>query len=351
MKQKLLVALLLTVAFGYLAMVSGALPSAGAADETLSAQADSAPTAAVSPSPEQSPSPQPAEEPTSSPEQSPSQETAEESTSPPEQNPSQEPVKEPSPAPSPVQVITTTITADSIIDNNTNYTVDENALSAEDLTLTLPSDGPQILIIHTHTTEAYTMDGDDSYVQTDSYRTTDIQHSVVRVGEELKTALEAYGLQVLHDTNFYDYPSYTGSYARSGAAVTAYLAQYPSISLVIDLHRDALGTESTIYKTVTDVQGTTAAQIMFVMGTDENLYHPHWQENLKLALKLQNATAALYPELMRPIELSSYRYNEQLTTGSMLMEVGTSGNTLQEALEAVRLFAKAAGPVLASLVK
>jgi len=195
------------------------------------------------------------------------------------------------------------------------------------------------------------MDGDDSYVQTDSYRTTDIQPSVVRVGEELKTALEAYGLQVLHDTNFYDYPSYTGSYARSGAAVTAYLAQYPSISLVIDLHRDALGTESTIYKTVTDVQGTTAAQIMFVMGTDENLYHPHWQENLKLALKLQNATAALYPELMRPIELSSYRYNEQLTTGSMLMEVGTSGNTLQEALEAVRLFAKAAGPVLASLVK
>ena len=351
MKQKLLVALLLTIAFGYLATVSGALPSAGAADETLSAQADSAPTTSAEPSPAQSPSLQPVEESTPSPAQSPSLQPVEESTPSPAQSPSPQPAEEPTPSPTPVKVITTTITAESIIDNNTNYTVDENALLAEDLNLTLSSDGPQILIIHTHTTEAYTMDGDDSYVQTDSYRTTDIQHSVVRVGEELKTALETYGLQVLHDTNFYDYPSYNGSYARSGAAVTAYLAQYPSICLVIDLHRDALGSDSTIYKTVTDVQDTTAAQIMFVMGTDENLYHPYWQENLKLALKLQNAAAALYPELMRPIELSSYRYNEQLTMGSMLMEVGTSGNTLQEALEAVRLFAKTAGPVLAGLVK
>ena len=222
---------------------------------------------------------------------------------------------------------------------------------AEDLDLSLPAEGPQILIIHTHTTEAYTMDDDSAYVQTDPYRTTDIQHSVVRVGEELKTALEAYGLHVLHDTNFYDYPSYNGSYARSGAAVEAYLMKYPGIAMVIDLHRDALGTQDTIYKTITDVQGTNAAQLMFVMGTDENLYHPDWRNNLKLALQLQNAVNTLYPNLMRSIDLSSYRYNEQLTKGSMILEVGTSGNTLQEAIKAVRLFAKAAGPVLAGLVK
>ena len=156
---------------------------------------------------------------------------------------------------------------------------------------------------------------------------------------------------MLHDTELYDYPSYDGAYARSGEAIERYLAEYPNIAVVIDLHRDALGTEETIYKTVTDTGETSSAQLMFVMGTDESLEHPDWRENLKLALTLQQAAEVQYPSLMRPVDLSCWRYNQQYTQGSMILEVGTCGNSLAEALEAVERFAAVAGPMLAGCVE
>lgn len=256
----------------------------------------------------------------------------------------------PTAIPSSVTVIPTTITSDSVLDNDTYYSVDPESFSPADSSFSLPADGYQILILHTHSTEAYTPDGTDVYESSDSYRTTDTNYSVVRVGRALAEALRAYGLNVLHDEGLYDYPSYTSSYVRSGQAIEEYLEAYPGIVLVIDLHRDALGEGDTIYKVVADAEGTQAAQLMFVMGSDINLEHPLWRDNLALALTLQSTVSDRYPELMRPINLCSYRYNQQLTSGSLLLEVGTAGNTLQEAITAVQLFADAVAPYLISCI-
>jgi len=133
--------------------------------------------------------------------------------------------------------------------------------------------------------------------------------------------------------------------------VEAYLAAYPSIRVVIDLHRDALGDEQVVYRTLADIDGLEAAQLMFVMGTDVNLDHPLWRENLKLALTLQDLVQSRYPTLMRPTVLCDYRYNQQFLPGCLLLEVGTCGNTLEEAITAVQLFGSIAGPYLASCLE
>ena len=172
------------------------------------------------------------------------------------------------------------------------------------------------------------------------------------MGDELAAALTELGLNVLHDREIYDYPSYTGSYSRSGAAVEEYLAEYPDIAVVIDLHRDALGDEDVTYKTVAELTGERSSQVMMLVGTGESgLWHPNWEQNLRLALYLQDAVNDMYPTLMRPVSVTSERYNQHLTTGSMILEVGSNGNTLREALNAVRLFAAAAGPALLELVE
>lgn len=214
--------------------------------------------------------------------------------------------------------------------------------------LTLSAEGPQILIMHTHGTEAYTMADGDDYTPSDTARTTDENYNMIRVGEEIKTVFEEMGLSVIHDTSLYDYPSYTGSYARSLAGIQSYLEEYPTISVVLDVHRDALiGSDGTAYK-VTDTleNGETVAQVMLVVGTnDGGLEHPHWEDNLTLAAHIQAAMLALHPGFPRPVNLRSQRFNQHMTYGSLLVEVGTSGNTLQEALAGARMFAQAAGEV------
>jgi len=251
-----------------------------------------------------------------------------------------------------VEIVETTIAGGLTISNDTSHEIDVEALMSETLTQKLPSEGPQILIIHTHGSEAYTPDLMDNYIPTDNCRTEDINYNVVRVGTELAAELEKCGLNVIHDTSIYDYPSYSGSYNRSRQAIENHLAQYPNIAIVIDVHRDALGTGDVIYKTVAAVQGECSSQVMFLVGTGENgLPHPNWRENLKLALYLQAAVNGKYQTLARPVALKQERYNQHLTTGSLILEVGSSGNTLQEALTAVRLFASAVGPALMELVE
>ncbi len=238
-----------------------------------------------------------------------------------------------------------------MIHNRSAQTVDLDVLSAEGLSLRLSPGKPQVLIIHTHSSEAYTQDPYDPYTPSDPYRTEDKSYSVIRVGDALAEHLEAQGLYVLHDRELYDYPSYTGSYTRSGNAVERYLSDYPSLRVVIDLHRDAIGSGDTVYKTQAAFNGRTSAQVMLLVGTGENgLYHPNWKENLKLAIYLQNAAEQIYPTLMRPIELVSERYNQQLSAGSLLIEVGSTGNTLAEAVLAAELFGDTAGAALARLI-
>lgn len=217
-----------------------------------------------------------------------------------------------------------------------------------------PADkGPQILLLHTHATEAYTMDGEDIYEESDPARTTDDNYNMIRVGEEMKAVFEKMGLSVVHDTTTYDYPGYNGSYGRSLAGIQSYLEQYPTIQVVLDVHRDAIiASDGTAYAKTTTIDGKKVAQVMLVAGTnDGGLTHPDWKDNFAVAVRLQQAMLALDTTLPRPIDLRSQRFNQHLTPGSLLVEVGTSGNTLQEALAGARLFAQAAGQVYLDLVE
>ena len=249
-------------------------------------------------------------------------------------------------------ILPTTIEGGLKIKNLTSYQTDVGKLLKDGPQITLDADKMQILIIHTHSSEAYTQSGADLYEPSDVNRTEDIKYNIVRVGDELEKIFRTAGLNVIHDRNIYDYPSYTGSYNRSGNAVENYLTEYPDIQIVLDIHRDSLGENGIIYKTMAEEEGTVASQVMLLVGTDESgLEHPSWQSNLALAMYLQKAVSGAHPTLMRPVLLVPQRYNQHLTAGSLIIEVGSDGNTLQEALSAVRLFGEAAAPALAALVK
>ncbi len=250
------------------------------------------------------------------------------------------------------EILETTIEGGLAIKNQTGYKTDIGQLLLAGPAFRFPAEGAQILIIHTHSSEAYTPAGLDKYEASDEARTEDTQYNIVRVGDELTAVLENAGLHVIHDRGIYDYPSYTGSYTRSAQAIANWLADYPSIRMVIDVHRDALGENGTVYKTMAEEDGVCASQVMMLIGTDESgLAHSGWRDNLALAVYLQQAVSTAHPTLMRPVQLVPQRYNQHLSPGSMILEVGSSGNTLQEALAAVRLFGESAAPALAALVE
>ena len=247
----------------------------------------------------------------------------------------------------PEDVFSGPLTADGIhLDNDTDYAPDLEALLNEPLDLPLPADGPAVLIVHTHGSESYMPDG--TYTESDPYRTTDAAHNVTGLGEVLASELTRYGISVIHDTNLYDYPAYSGSYQRSMEAIDGWLAAYPNIVAVIDLHRDAISdAQGRQYKTVAQVGDTTCSQVLLIAGTDfSGLEHPDWMENLKLAVHLQYAMNRMFPSLAKPINLSKYRYNQQATHGSVIVEMGCTGNTYEEARAATVYFAEAFAEVL-----
>lgn len=209
----------------------------------------------------------------------------------------------------------------------------------------LSAEGPQILILHTHGSEAYTPTADHPYEASDPYRTTDCTKNIVKVGEEMATVFRAHGFRVIHDTNLYDYPSYSGAYERSKAAVEQWLEEYPSISIVLDVHRDALAAEDgTPYRLVTTEVGKECAQVMLVVGTSgAGSSHVNWQRNLSFAVYLQQRLEQGFDALARPIVLRSASFNQQLRSpGYLLVEVGGHGNTLSDAIEGGRFWADTA---------
>ena len=225
--------------------------------------------------------------------------------------------------------------------NHTDYSLDIDELLSSAPTITADAPGPQVLIFHSHATEAYTPAGTDVYEESDSYRTLNTEQNMVRVGEEMVKIFEAAGIEVIHDTTLYDYPSYNEAYNRSSQGVAHWLEEYPSIQLVLDVHRDALAaSDGTIYKTVA---GTVenCAQVMMVMGSDAmGQEHPNWRVNLSLAVRIQKALTEKWSTLARPVVLRTSRFNQHQSPGEILLEVGTHGNTLQEAITAARLFAR-----------
>ena len=226
--------------------------------------------------------------------------------------------------------------------NETELIIDTAALLQKASPVKLSGTGVQVLILHTHGTEAYTPDAVYPYEATDTDRTLDPSRNVVRVGEEIARILEARGIETVHSSALHDYPAYSGSYNRALEDITRYMKENPSIKVVIDVHRDAMISQNgTKYKTVADIEGKPAAQLMLVAGTDQGgLSHEKWRENLTFQLKLQDRMNTVYPGIMRPVNLRAGRFNQHVTIGSMLLEVGTSGNSLGEALYSAQLFAE-----------
>ena len=240
---------------------------------------------------------------------------------------------------------------DVYISNTTDYNVDLDALMKTRPAAVFTDEMPQILILHTHATESYTMPEGQEYNDDGATRTEDTDYNVVRVGDEIAEVFEEAGISVLHDRTLYDAAGYNDAYDRAETSIQAYLEKYPSIHFVLDIHRDAIeDSDGNTYKVISDVNGKNAAQLSIVVGSDgSGLPHGHWQENLKLAVLLQQNLLEDYPTLMRPMYLRNSRYNEHATTGSLLVEVGAAGNSLDEALYAARLFAENMVEVLQTL--
>ena len=232
------------------------------------------------------------------------------------------------------------------IKNNTRQTA---ADIAAEITNPLPfaiepnSPDPQVLVMHTHATEDYRLSAGLWFSPGDGARSTDRSINMCAVGRVVADTLNAAGINTLHDETLNDYPSYTGSYANSRAVVQQYLAQYPSIKVVLDVHRDAIESEGGArYAPVCTVDGRQAAQVMLICGCDNGttVQLPNWRQNLRFAAAWERSMEGMYPGFTRPV-LFSYRfYNQDLTTGSLLIEIGGHGNNLNEALYAGQLAAK-----------
>lgn len=196
-----------------------------------------------------------------------------------------------------------------------------------------------ILIFHTHTCESYTPSEQFNYVQTGNFRTTDLNFSVARVGEELANCLNTYGFNVMHDKTYHDYPAYSGSYTRSAVTVENVLKTNSS-DIIIDLHRDAIGSKSN-YDPSVKIGEDTAAQLMFVIGTNGGgLYHPNWKSNLKFAIELQQTANEMYQGLFKPMIVRNSRYNQHLGSAACIIEVGATGNTLEQCMTSMKYLAK-----------
>lgn len=221
------------------------------------------------------------------------------------------------------------------IKNETGYDLSDEDLNYDKLKI----DKSNIIIFHTHTCESYTSSKKYSYTPTGNYRTTDLKYSVARVGDELTNYLKKYNFNVTHNKTYHDYPSYNGSYSRSLSTVSGILKKTKA-DIIIDLHRDAIGSYSGYAPTV-KIGDDECAQIMFVIGTDGGkLKHPNWKSNLQFAIKIQELANKEYPGLFKPIILRNSRYNQHLGKAACIIEVGSTGNKLEQCLNSMKYLSK-----------
>ena len=226
------------------------------------------------------------------------------------------------------------------IKNETDYVLTEEMLKP-DITI----ENKNVVIFHTHSCESYTASEKYPYNPTGNYRTTDLNYTVTRVGTELESQLKNYNYNVVHSTDYHDYPAYNGSYMRSLKTVENMLKTTPS-DIIIDLHRDAVGSRSDYAPTV-KIGEEEAAQIMFVIGTNNGgLWHPNWNQNLKFAVKVQEKAEEMYPGLFKPIMLTKSRYNQHTGKYANIIEVGATGNTLEQCLTSMKYLAKVMGEAI-----
>ena len=213
---------------------------------------------------------------------------------------------------------------------------DIEALLEQPLEWNLFSEEPAVLILHTHTTESYTRKG-ESYRETSSWRTLDEGYNMLAIGDLVAEILRENGIGVVQEKTLHDYPSYSGSYIRSRQSVRERLKENSGIRLVLDLHRDAAGDGINQMRTLAQVEGKDSAQLMVVIGTN----HEGYEENLSLGLKLHVQLEQQFPGIMRPLQLRAQRFNQDLSSGALLIEVGAAGNSHGEARLAAEKLAMA----------
>ena len=220
---------------------------------------------------------------------------------------------------------------------------DIEALLTQPLQWDLTSEEPSVLIFHSHGTEAFTPSEGYTYEEEGGeYRTTDDSCNMLSLGDELVRLLKAAGINAVHDRTYYDYPDYLTSYDNARIGLQEQLERYPSVKLVIDLHRDsAERSDGTQWATECTVNGEDSAQIMLVVGTDSYYTHPNWEENLAIALKLQAIMEKTHDGFTRPLDLRKQRFNQDLSTGAIIAEIGAAGNTYREAMNGISVLAEA----------
>ena len=218
-------------------------------------------------------------------------------------------------------------------------------LTQEILTPNITIDNKNVLIFHTHSCESYTSSDLFPYTPTGNFRTTDLNYTVTRVGTELENQLKQYNIPVIHDTSYHDYPAYNGSYTKSLQTVENIL-KTTQADVIIDLHRDAIGSRPDYAPTV-KIGDDYASQMMFVIGTNEGgLNHPNWEQDLKFAIKVQEKAEEMYPGLFKPIMVTPNRYNQHTGKYASIIEVGSTGNTLEQSLTSMKYLAKVLDEVM-----
>ena len=239
-------------------------------------------------------------------------------------------------------------------DGNSNYDPDiRKMLNTAAKCQIKKNAGYQVLLVHTHTTEGYADSDKDWYDKSINPRTTDKSESVVAVADEIEKKLNAAGIKTLHVTTYHDYPEYTGADNRARETIKSYLAKYPSIEMVIDVHRDAMMLDDgTKIKPTVTIDGKKAAQVMIISGCDNDgtLDFGGWRDNLAMAVQLQKQLADDHEGLARPLYFAPYRYNMDLTPNSLLIEFGTDVNTLSEAKYAGKMVGESLVKVLENYV-
>ena len=224
------------------------------------------------------------------------------------------------------------------------------SLSLPEFRIKKNSDEPQVLIMHTHTTESYEPYEREKYDVNFNYRTTDSRYNMVSVGDKICEELEKEGIKAIHSDTIHDYPSYNGSYERSAATVKNILAEYPSIKVVLDIHRDAISEGDNLIQPVCESDGEEASQIMIISGCDDGtMGMPDYMKNFRFACMLQTQLELDHKGFTRPILFDYRKYNQNLTTGSLLIEVGSHGNTLEQAQNAGKWIGKSLASCLKNL--
>ena len=236
------------------------------------------------------------------------------------------------------------------VNNETIYSPNVQELLQTDLSCEV-SEAPLVLILHTHTSESYLTEG-TPYVEGevgDLTYTRDNAQNVVAVGEVLADTLNKNGITAIHCTVMHDMPTLAGSYTRAAESIRFYLEQYPTIRYVIDLHRDAvLNADGAYLRAVCQKEdGERVAQVMAVVGSDGGgEAHPQWERNLALALQLRAHLNGTLEGVCRPPMLKNATYNQELSPYSILLEIGTGGNSLAEAERAAVMVGEALATVL-----